>query len=142
VGANGTIGELRLAADVNPAAWVVAGVRDFEHDVGSQKEVRWSEVAAANGRVAHPAMEWVSITGDLRYYNHDRQPGLWDEMPTEGSLPHRLTERLTALLGGHTSAPDRCWFAVWDGYGNLPFEPGGRPKVQMPQRPDSRVPRR
>lgn len=171
-----TIGQLRLATDVEPAAWVVGGVRDFEYDVGSlvpvgfeayarvfhpayrfvatehdagpgacrvetgrgpmwEREVRWSEVAAANGRVAHAVMEWVSITGDWRYYNNDTQPGLWDQMPTEGSFPRRQIERLISVLRKHTATADRCWFAVWDGYGNLPFEPRGIRKVQMPQRP-------
>jgi hypothetical protein len=171
-----TIGDLRLATDVAPAAWVVAGVRGFEHDVGSllplgfeayarlfhpayrltseggdaqtdvrvtetadsrtwEREVRWSQVAAANGRLAHSAMQWPSITGDWRYYSRDAQPGLWDLTPTEGSLPRPQIERLIALLGKHTASADRCWFAVWDGYGTLSVAPEGIPRVEMPQRP-------
>lgn len=29
----------------------------------------------------------------------------------------RLFERLVAILARHTSAPDHCWFAIWEGYG-------------------------
>src|SRR4030081_3877277 len=103
------IGGLDLAADVRPADWVVAGVRNFQHDVGSllpqgfpayarvfhpaqrlvgdrQSEVRWVEVARANGRLAHSAMEWISITGSWRFLQDDSQPGIWDQAPREGTL--------------------------------------------------------
>jgi hypothetical protein len=29
----------------------------------------------------------------------------------------RLFEQLVPLLAGHTSTPDDCWFAIWEGYG-------------------------
>ena len=74
-----------------PAKWTQELGRLIETARGPmwEKEVRWSEVAAANGRVPHPAMQWASITGDWRCYNNDSQPGVWDEMPIEGSLPRR-----------------------------------------------------
>jgi len=33
----------------------------------------------------------------------------------------RIEERLglAALLARHTTTPERCWFCLWDGYGNL-----------------------
>jgi hypothetical protein len=104
-------------------------------DTWWRREVRWSEVAAANGRVAHPAMEWISVTGSWRYEHGDTQPGLWDQEPTEGSLPERQLELLVELLHEHTSIPRQCWFAVWEGYGSLPVSPQGIPKVQMTHRP-------
>jgi hypothetical protein len=170
------IGELRLASDVSPADWVVAGVRNFEYDVGSLvptgfaayarvfhpayrtvmtaddagegaqqvglgddvgwlREVRWTEVAAANGRIAHPAMEWIAITGSWRFLHTDTQPGVWDHEPDEGSLPLRQRTRIAAVAGQHTTASDACWFAVWEGYGGLEPPPGGLATVAMPQRP-------
>jgi Clp amino terminal domain, pathogenicity island component len=78
VGETFTLGELCLVDDVSSADWIVAGVRDFEHDVGSLlpvgfdayarvchpalrrldgdawAEVSWSQVATVNGRVARP----------------------------------------------------------------------------------------
>lgn len=84
------------------------------------REVGWAEVAAANGRVAHPAMEWESITGERRFRPNGEQPGLWDQTPELATLPLRHTQRLCELLAGHTSTPERCWFAIWEGYGDLP----------------------
>lgn len=84
------------------------------------QEVRWAEVAKANGRVAHPAMEWASITGDHSFRWGGEQPGLWDYAPAMGTLPLRHVERLCELLAGYTRTPERCWFAVWHGYGDLP----------------------
>lgn len=84
------------------------------------REVRWAEVAAANGRVAHPAMEWESITGERRFRLTGEQPGLWDQNPKLGTLPLRHTERLCELLASHTRTPELCWFAIWEGYASLP----------------------
>ena len=38
-------------------------------------DVTWAEVAAFNGRTAHPAMEWASITGSWEFRGNDDQPG-------------------------------------------------------------------
>ncbi|MBG0825750.1 hypothetical protein HS048_34260 [Planomonospora sp. ID91781] len=156
---------LTLCRDVVPAAWAVAAVRDFDGTVGSlvppvfaayarvfhparrrfggpagpverTEEVTWAQVARANGRLAHPAMQWPCITGSWRFVHADDQPGLWEYPPEEGSLPVRHAARLAALLAGHTRAPQRCWFAVWEGYGDLalPVEDAGVPRVAMPGR--------
>ena len=66
------------------------------------REVRWAEVAEANRRVAHPAMEWASIAGDHGFRWGGEQPGRWDEAPAMGTLPLRHTERLCELLANHT----------------------------------------
>ena len=145
--------------DVEAADWIVAGVRDFRYDVGSllpqgfeayarvfhpalrhsaggPDEVRWAAVAAANGRVAHPGMEWISITGSWRFLHQDNQPGIWDEAPREGSLPARQAAELATLLAEHTTTPQRCWFAVWDGFGAIPPQLGRAdiPRIALPHR--------
>jgi hypothetical protein len=84
------------------------------------REVRWSEVAAANGRIAHAAMEWTSITGEFRFRRDGSQPGIWTLPPEIGYLPWRLASRLGEILCQHTATPDRCWFGAWFGYGDLP----------------------
>jgi hypothetical protein len=100
-----------------------------------EKEVGWAEVARANGRVAHPEMDWVTITGDEAfYYGPDSQPGTWDRAPDCGSLPIRHRQALSEILAEHTGAPDQCWFAVWEGFGALPFPTRGVPKLRMPNR--------
>lgn len=152
------LGELRLVADVGSADWIVAGVRDFEYVVGSLLpvgfdayarvfhpaarrvdgewvEVSWSQVAAANGRVAHAGMEWIAITGDGRYLHGDTQPGIWDQEPSEGSLPVRQAASLAGVLSRFTATPSACSFAVWDGSGAPAYPRGAAPTVSMPHRP-------
>jgi hypothetical protein len=56
------------------------------HDV-LWREVRWREIAEANGKVVHPAMQWPSISDAAP----GTQPGLWERVPRRDSLPPRLT---------------------------------------------------
>lgn len=101
-----------------------------------RREVRWSAVAEANGRIAHPAMEWASIIGAYRYLRSDsQQPGIWDRGPGEGVLPLRQLARLADVLTPHTRTPERCWYAIWEGFGDLPYLGSLRPpRLPMPNR--------
>ncbi len=151
-------GELHLVDDVSGADWIVANVRDFGEGVGSlvpvtfeayarvlhpafrvaaegaSVDVPWSEVAAANGRIAHAAMEWVAITGDWKFEQHAAQPGVWDAAPSIGRLPPRVAASLADVLARFTGTPSECWFGVWEGYGDTPFRPGTVPLIALPQR--------
>jgi hypothetical protein len=40
-----------------------------------------------------------------------------------GSLPRHELRIVADLLAGHTDTPASCWFAVWDGYGQLHGSP-------------------
>lgn len=138
---------LRLCDDVSPAQWIVDRIHPFAQDVGSivpegfeafarvfhpagrteggeTVAVRWSEVAEANGRIAHPEMQWPTIAMREPYSNW-RHPGLWDHVPNEGSLPAELIPELIEVLRRHTTRPDRVWFAVWNGYSGLVFDESG-----------------
>ncbi len=110
--------------------------RDQSGLMAWRREVRWSEVAEANGRRAHPAMEWASITGAYRYLrSNSRQPGIWDRRPCEGVLPLRQLARLADILTQHTRTPELCWFAIWEGFGDLPYLGSLRPpRLPMPNR--------
>jgi hypothetical protein len=140
--------------DVTPAAWVVAGVLPFRAGrvtslvpvgfaayarvfhparAADGSPVRWASVAAANGRTAHPAMEWVGITGDWRYLNEETQAPLWDWWPEEGSLPPREAQIIAAVLSGFTDT-DRWWFGLWEGFGSLPDRWQSAPRILMPDR--------
>ena len=45
-------------------------------------------------------------------------PPPWNgQGPERGSLDPADAEAITELLGPHTSAPDRCLFCMWDGWG-------------------------
>ncbi|MEV4379484.1 hypothetical protein [Streptosporangium sp. NPDC049644] len=155
-----TIGGLTLRTDMRPADWAMATARNFSDNVvgclvppifaayarvfhpalredGERtEEVSWAEVADANGRLTHPAMQWPSITGSWRSLFSGHQPGLWDTPPREGSLPVRQAARLARILAAYTVIPEQCWFAVWEGFGGLglPVENEEIPRMEMPAR--------
>jgi hypothetical protein len=133
---------LKASADARAADWVVAGVGNFDHTVGSlvpavfeayarvfhpaartvageAVAVRWAEVALANGRVMHPAAEWGSIVGPWEDRSGSRQGGVWDEPPETGTLPHAAATRLAEVLAGHTKHEEHCSFALWQGQGTI-----------------------
>ena len=89
----------------------------IRYDGDDDVEVSWAEVAEANGTVAHPLMQWPSITGGWEYVHEDDQSPLWDDSPAEGHLPVSVAARLVSVLRRHTSTPDDCWFGVWAGSG-------------------------
>lgn len=149
------IGDYQSPRDAVPAAWVVRGLRGFGESVLSvvpegfeayarifhpagngdpEVPVPWRDIAQANGRTAHRAMQWPSITGSFRFYNGAGQPGVWDRQPEEGALPQALVPVLTPVLSRHTATAGLCWFAVWDGWGAL--EPGvaEAPAFEIPHR--------
>src|ERR1019366_4600491 len=93
------IGGYETAPDATAADWIALGLRGFAESVLSlvpagfeayarifhpaaraeaPTRVRWQEVATANGRVAHPAMQWPSIVKTHGFADGGSQPGLWD----------------------------------------------------------------
>jgi hypothetical protein len=101
---------VRYADELLPPSATVAPLPPDE-------DVTWAEVAAFNGRTAHPAMEWASITGSWEYRGNEDQPGMWNDAPAEGHLPTSVAARLAAVLAGHTGTPADCWFGLWHGFG-------------------------
>src|SRR3954469_10752465 len=95
------------------------------------EDVTWAEVAAFNGRTAHPAMEWASITGSWEFQGNDDQPGLWNDAPAEGHLPVSVARDLTAVLARFTTTPGDCWFGLEQGVGSGPTE---APRLALPPR--------
>jgi hypothetical protein len=95
------------------------------------EDVTWAEVAAFNGRTAHPAMEWPSITGSWAFLGSDDQPGMWNDAPAEGHLPASVATRLAAVLAGHTTTPGDCFFGLWDGCGSVVAD---GPTLSLPHR--------
>jgi hypothetical protein len=148
-------GHSDIESDVASAAWVAEAVRPFtEHVVGGlvppvfpayarifhpaaryvgleDVDVTWAEVAAANHTVAHPAMEWGSITGAMEFFDEADQSPLWDGAPAMGHLPSAVATRLIGVLARHTATPQDCWFGVWAGFGHLVAE---APTLALPGR--------
>jgi hypothetical protein len=80
-------------------------------------EVSWAEVAAHNGTVAHPLMQWPAITGSWDYVSVASQSPVWDDAPSVGHLPVAVAGRLSLVLGRHTGTPQACVFGRWHGFG-------------------------
>ena len=120
---------IEWSSDVGQAAWWIDVLHPFAHDVGSivpdsfdayarvfhpAGTERWSDIAARTGRVVHPEMQFDPIAST------DDGIGQWpDESPPEGTLNSDALTGLADLLAQHTSTPQQCWFAIWDGYGQL-----------------------
>ena len=79
-----------------------------------QQYVTWAEVAARTGRAVHPLVQFVSIAGTRR--SPLRELAGADE-PREGELEPHVLKPLCDVLAGQTSTPERCWFALWEGFG-------------------------
>lgn len=92
--------------------------------------VRWSEIAAKTGRVAHPLMQFerIAVLPD----DPNAQPR-WGARPRAGHGP--LTQ-LAAALRPFTADPASCWIALWEGFGGLGMveELDDAPKVTIPHR--------
>jgi hypothetical protein len=83
--------------------------------------VRWSTVAAWNGKTVHPEMQFHSIGGPWMGAPQLAGPRVYE--PHNGVLSDRQCRALIELLVRHTETPDSCWLCLWDGYGDL--HPGG-----------------
>ena len=125
-----------LETDMRPGAWVAPRLRAHRREAGvfagefipsgfaiyarvfhparrrDATPVRWRELAERFGTTVHPEMQFTHIVA-TRGTDHldDLYP------PIEGCLPRKETTLLADLLMPHTTAPARCWFAIWDGFG-------------------------
>ncbi len=129
------------APDTRTADWVVTGLRGFGESVlsvvpagfptyvrvfhpayrgplANPMPVRWAEIAETHAKRYHAGMQLSAVTGRIEFWN-ERPPtdfDWWPKMP----MPRDLVMPLAAILARHTTTADRCWFATWEGYGDLP----------------------
>lgn len=149
-------GALVVVDDLGPARWLAESLRSFAVDVGSlvpagfgayarvfhpaydgAEPVSWAQIARANHKTAHPQMQFTRLIGYPSRHSsgyRDRQPGLFDKAPAVGSLPLDTGASLARTLARHTTTAARCWFAVWEGWGDLHEAFQGRPTFHLPQR--------
>lgn len=140
-----------VETDRSPASWVVDALRAGAPDTvaalvppvfeayarvfhpavryagDEDVDVRWAEVAAANVTVAHPLMQWTSVTGSGDFLGADNQSPLWDDHPALGHLPEQVAALMAAVLRRHTTTPGDCWFAVSDAVA------GPGPALELPR---------
>ena len=78
---------------------------------------RWADVAASHRRTMHASAQWEHISAAVHPgESTDRGRGYPGE-PLIGNLTKNALAALSTLLAGHTTTPDECWFAVWNGWG-------------------------
>jgi hypothetical protein len=83
--------------------------------------VSWKEIAAANGRTVDEEVLSSGLSADPSEFGPSGEV-LWNEPSRLGTLALQDVDRLVATLRGHTRTPNRCWFAIWEGWGDLtPF---------------------
>ncbi len=100
-----------------------------------QAPIRWAEVAKSRGKTAHGGMQWPSLVGTYRSGTDPRvkdHPGVEPDM---GSLPLPVAKAVMEVLRGHTTTPEQCSFAAWEGWG---FDPDdfvtNAPAFELPAR--------
>ena len=80
------------------------------------EQVSWSQVATGTKRRAHPTMHWHALIGSADPLNPSRD--LWPgHDPALGTLEPGALGGLCQVLAAHTSTPQDCRFALWEGWG-------------------------
>jgi hypothetical protein len=136
--------------EVSSAEWIGPRLHPFNQDTGSvvpegfdaycrifhpvetyRAPRRWAEVAAENGRVVHPEMQFHMVT---------RTPGAPPPLrvergdgPSWGRCPDELRSRLNDVLAQHMATQQECWFCVWEGWGGSE-DHGVTARVRFPYR--------
>lgn len=128
---------VRLLRDVSGAAWLgerlapswrtVAGTVPTGFDAYARVlhpvdtgdgHQRWAHVAEVTGRQVHPAVQWHTLVGAPSPHAHGSD--LWqDGEPEQGNLALEPLLALCEVLARHTTTPEDCSFALWEGWGQL-----------------------
>jgi hypothetical protein len=133
--------QLQPVADVSVGAWIAPRLGPFGSSVGSivprgfeayarvlhpptaandDARVSWAEVCAATGHEPHALMAWDDIAGvvETRVDRTLVRTSAWSGgEPEEGNLDPRALRALCRRLEAHPSEAQRCFFALWEGYG-------------------------
>ena len=137
------------SADIDIADWLVSSIYPFEkHVAGSvvppnyeayarilhparsdSGNVTWKEIATWSGRVYHPAMQFEAVATPMQ--DRSISPRPWNGQVPD-YLPKHQVKALAHLLSFFTETPDKMWYLVWEGHGDLPRS--SRPRVQRSHR--------
>jgi hypothetical protein len=145
------------AKNAEPASWIPSRLHPFAMDVGSiipegfaayarvlhppyrltaagnKSPVRWRDIASANNRTIAAEMQLLDISCQPTRFSASGEQ-LWDQQTQTGNLPLEIAARLAAILPSHTLTPDLCWFAVWEGFGDLQIADNETPMFSVPHR--------
>jgi hypothetical protein len=84
----------------------------------------WRELAAAAGVDPNDPVACESLI-----WSPERQAHV-----NVGSVPRAVIDPLVEHLRTATTTPERCWFAVWEGFGDSVVPPGVEPTLELPHR--------
>ena len=87
-------------------------------DPGAGTSTRWAEVAAKTGRSMHAQAQFQRIVAPLPNSGH-HDLSLNVQEPVTGDLAPADLRALCAILQAHTREAMQCWFALWEGWGEL-----------------------
>lgn len=130
-------GRMHLTSEVTAADWVVEGLatwgspmrvrnlvpavfqayaRILPPATSGARQWRWHEIAAVTGVTLHAGTRYSDLSGWRGHVDGQAQQP-WG-VPMEGELPQREADALATVLAAFTSAPDRAYFCLWEGYGD------------------------
>lgn len=144
-------------AGLDAASWLVAAIPEFGGTVhqlmpaGYESYVRvfhrpdqgqpdgesatsWAEVARGHGTQLHPEAQWTALTRGRPASPHHASPETSTDEPTPGSLDPMQLGRLSVLLAAHTTTPEQCHYALWEGTGKSPSSWDRIPRFRLPGR--------
>ena len=79
----------------------------------------WAELAQENGRIIHPEMQFHMISRPAGAASIQYELNNYINELAWGMLPLPELSVLVEVLRTHTTAPQSCWFCIWDGYGGI-----------------------
>ena len=149
--------DLVPTAQLEPARWLVEAITEFGGRIeqlmpaGYASYVRifhrpdqgrpdddsarsWAEVATRHGTTLHPEAQWTALTGGRPDSPHHSGADASSDQPLTGSLDPLVLSRLSDLMATHTTTPELCHFALWEGTGKSPRSWDGYPRFALPGR--------
>jgi hypothetical protein len=92
---------------------------------------RWADVAARTGR----SFATPQDADDLAWGKGLDQWGRGlSQQAAVGEAPLAVVEPLLERVRVATTTPESCYFALWEGFGDSPVDPGLSPKLHLPDR--------
>lgn len=110
--------------DLSPADWLIDPVREAYEAWKDDAGVSTVAVVATRAFSSYIACIHETLGYGTGFEN-------WSEY-----LPDRICHELASPLLNHTSTPETCWIACWDGHGDLGPEWHALPKVNFEIRDD------